>query len=100
LIVEITVNPFSTCAGEGKAGAAKDAKAKGKQAVKTAGWLVTKYKAARHAARGVFNRTLRVRNIVIADTIQYDTPSRLKPASSTQHKQEFCRLSAVCLSRC
>jgi hypothetical protein len=47
-------------AGDGKAGAAKDGKAKGKPDKQQASWFATKYKAARHAARGIFNRTLRV----------------------------------------
>jgi hypothetical protein len=47
-------------AGDGKSGAAKDSKAKGKQDKQQASWLATKYKAARHAARGILNRTMRV----------------------------------------
>jgi hypothetical protein len=48
-------------AGDGKPSAAKDGKGKGKQQQQEGSWLVRKYKAARHAARGIFNRTLRVR---------------------------------------
>jgi hypothetical protein len=47
-------------AGDGKVDAANDGKAKGKQDKQQAGWFAAKYKAARHAARGILNRTLRV----------------------------------------
>ncbi|KAF6262350.1 hypothetical protein COO60DRAFT_649798 [Scenedesmus sp. NREL 46B-D3] len=51
---------MSVAGGDGKSAAAKEGRGKGKQGKKEAGWLVAKYKAARHAARGILNRTLRI----------------------------------------